>query len=174
MIKKYNLITWPNELLMQPAVDVQLEEFSSEELKHLVASMFEIMHKSGGIGLAASQVGVLKNIFVLDLSRIPENGGFTTPKVFINPQPVGSEERTELEEGCLSFPGIYQKVSRYKSLSMSALDIDGKPFFEKATDLYAHVMMHEYDHLRGKTIYNYMSNLRRDIVRRKLNKQNKF
>ncbi len=173
-MNKYQLITWPNELLLQPTLEVKQEEFGTDELKNLVASMFDIMHKAGGVGLAAPQVGVLSKIFVVDLSPVPENGGFTTPKVFINPQPIGGPEDYELEEGCLSFPGIYQKVTRPKDVVITAKDIDGNIFIEKSTGLYSHVILHECDHLNGKTIYNHMSNLRRDIVRRKLNKQNKF
>lgn len=171
---KRSLVLWPDPILMEPAVEVKAEEFNSPELKELVADMFEILHKSGGIGLAAPQVGVNKRIFVASLgaSNTPDSG-FTTPKVFINPAVTRSEEDSEMEEGCLSFPGIYQKVTRGQNVIVLAQNVNGEFFTEKAYNLYAHVIQHEYDHLKGVTLYDKMSNLRKDMTRRKMAKHAK-
>lgn len=163
-----SLKTFPNPILTQKCDDVRFDVFGEEKLKKLVVDMYEIMHKNGGIGLAAPQVGLSLNIFVVDL--VQPQDGYTTPKVFINPKVMTSEETSEMEEGCLSFPGITQSITRPAKVTVLAQDIDGKPFTEEATGLYAHAIMHEYEHLQGKTIYNHMSALRRDIVRRKIQK----
>ncbi len=170
---KYKLLTWPNDKLTSISEDVKEEEFKTQELKELVVAMFDIMHQSGGIGLAAPQIGILKNIFVVDLSFFKDHEamGFTKPKAFINPRPVGGPQDSEMEEGCLSFPGVFQKVIRPEEVIVMSQDVDGNFFNEKGKGLYSHVILHEYDHLRGKTIYNHMSRLRKDMAKRKLNKQ---
>jgi peptide deformylase len=171
---KRQIVLWPEVNEFCPCEDVKPEDFKTEELKELVADMFELMHKSFGIGLAAPQVGVNKNIFVVDLSIVnTADSGFSTPKVFINPMIIGSMEESELEEGCLSFPGVYQKVKRAKDVTITAQNVDGDFFTEKGYKLYAHVLQHEYDHLRGVTLYDKMSNLKRDVTRRKLAKYTK-
>jgi peptide deformylase len=168
---KRTLVLWPDKILTELTVEVKPEEFNTDELKELVADLFEILHKTGGIGLAAPQIGVNKKIFVASLgaSNTPDTG-FTTPKVFINPAPVGSMEESEMEEGCLSFPGVYHKVKRPKEVHVLAQNVTGDFFTEKAYNLYAHVIQHEYDHLRGITLYDKMSNLKRDVTRRKMAK----
>lgn len=171
---RYKLLIWPNDHLLTKAELVT--DFKSEALKELVVSMFEIMHKSGGIGLAATQVGSNKQVFIADLSSIidPFVFGFSKPKTFINPVILKAETPSPLEEGCLSFPGITQIVRRPYDVTIKAFDVDGNEFIEEANGLYAHVLQHELEHLQGKTIYNHMSNLRKDIVKRKLNKVKKY
>lgn len=170
---KYKLLTWPNDILTSGCEDIKEEEFGKDELKKLIVDMFDIMRDNGGIGLAAPQIGILKNIFVVDLSHFSnaKDFGFTTSRVFINPRPVGGPTDSELEEGCLSFPGVFQKVKRPDEVFVMAQDVDGTYFNEKAKGLYSHVILHEYDHLKGKTIFNYMSRLRKDMAKRKINKQ---
>ncbi len=168
---KYNLVIWPNDTLSQKCSDVTQEEFGSNELKDLVASMFDIMHKNHGIGLAAPQVGLLKNVFVVDVGQSYD----IKPKVFINPAIITqSDNKSSLDEGCLSFPAISQSVQRNKDILVEAKDIDGKTFQEKASNLYAHVLQHEYDHLVGKTIYSYMGAVKKDIVKRKIQKLHQY
>jgi len=173
IVSKYKLLTWPNDTPTSVSEDVKEEEFKTDELKELVVAMFDIMHKNGGIGLAAPQIGVLKNLFVVDLSTFADHQamGFTKPKVFINPKPVGGPQDSEMGEGCLSFPGVFQKITRPEEVFVMSRDVDGNFFNEKGKGLYSHVILHEYEHLRGKTIYNYMSRLRKDMAKRKLNKQ---
>lgn len=175
MINKYELITWPHPVLTTKSTALSVEECKTAETKELVVSMFFTMHNHGGIGLAANQVGVTKRIIVADISYLPnaKDLGFTKPKVFINPEVIETHGTSELEEGCLSFPEITMKLKRCDLVTVKALDIDGNEFIEEASGLYAHVLQHEIDHLNGTTIYDYMTNLRRDIVKRKLNKFNK-
>ena len=175
-MNKHKLLIWPHPLLNFHTSNLDSSEFGSQELKDLVVSMFDLLHKYGGIGLAANQIGLNKNLFVADLSSVidPQVFGFTKPKVFINPVIQSFNTASELEEGCLSFPGVTQKVKRHYNITVTAYDIDGNEFTEEANGLYAHVLQHEMEHLNGITLYNHMSALRRDMTKRKINKLQKY
>src|SRR5574341_1327649 len=112
----------------------------------LVQNMFDTLRQASGLGLAANQVGSLQRVFIVDLSKVVPS---STPMVFINPVMLNSEEEQIGEEGCLSIPGIYEDVPRFKKVKFSALDLSGTEFVIDASDLLARVMQHELDHLDG-------------------------
>src|SRR5680860_209016 len=135
----------------------------------LIDDMFETMYDAPGIGLAATQVDVHKQIVVMDLSE--DN---SEPRVFINPQiEVLDGEREAMQEGCLSVPGFYEDVERIEHCIIRAQDRDGKPFEIEARGLLAVCIQHEMDHLNGKLFVDYLSNLKRNRIRKKLEKLQK-
>lgn len=135
------------------------------EVKELVASMKETIKESNGLGLAAVQVGVPLRIFLVDLSAIDIS---STIKVFINPEIVETEGTTEFEEGCLSFPGIYQRLTRPERVKVKALDEHGREFIIEADGIAGRAIMHEYDHLDGVLFIDHFSAVSRALVDRKL------
>ena len=138
-----------------------------DDIKRLVDDMFETMVDSHGIGLAASQVDVHQRVIVMDLM---EDG--SQPRVFINPEIEVLNDTTEpYDEGCLSVPGFYETVARPSNVMISALDREGKPFKEKASGLLAICIQHEIDHLEGKLFVDYLSPLKRQIIRKKMKKK---
>ena len=121
-----------------------------------------------GIGLAATQVNVHKRLLVLDVSENQDQ-----PRVYINPQILSSEGEQIHEEGCLSVPGIYANVKRAENITIKAQDVDGNSFEEQAQGLHAVCIQHEMDHLIGRLFVDYLSPLKRNMVRKKLEKQRK-
>jgi peptide deformylase len=137
------------------------------EIKDLVADMIATLRTASGLGLAAVQVGVPLRIFIVDLSALDITA---EPKVFINPEILETSGVTEYEEGCLSFPGIYQLLTRPDHLRVRALGLDGKEFVEEADGVYARAVLHEYDHLDGVLFIDHFSTVSRALVDRKLKK----
>ncbi|PYP84973.1 MAG: peptide deformylase [Blastocatellia bacterium AA13] len=139
-----------------------------EKLHKLVDNMFETMYAAPGVGLAAPQVGLLKRLFVMDCS----SGKDTKQKlVLINPV-INMEEGEQIgEEGCLSFPGIYVQVKRPQRVVVRAQDINGSEFDLDILDLEARCVSHETDHLDGDLFIEYLSPLKRDLVKRKIKKR---
>lgn len=137
-----------------------------DNLRRLIADMFETMYAAPGIGLAASQVNVHKRLLVLDISEEKNQ-----PMVFINPEfePISGEQ--EYNEGCLSVPGFYDNVTRHDRIRVRALDRDGKPFELEADGLLSVCIQHEMDHLDGKLFVDYLSRLKRDRVKTRLEKE---
>ncbi len=135
-------------------------------LKQLVADMFETMYAAPGIGLAATQIDVHQQLLVLDVSEEKN-----APLVIINPRIVWSEGKQTCQEGCLSVPGIFADVERADRIRVEALDVDGKPRVIEADGLLAVCIQHEMDHLAGKLFVDYLSPLKRELVRKKLAKQ---
>lgn len=137
------------------------------QLKELVENMFETMYAAQGIGLAATQVGVLKRLFIMDCSggKDPEDR-----YVFINPRIITTEGEVVGEEGCLSLPGIYLKVARPQRIVATALDMEGREFTVEVTDLAARCVAHEIDHLDGQLMLNRVSPIKRDFAQRKIRK----
>ncbi|TVP89281.1 MAG: peptide deformylase [Pseudomonadaceae bacterium] len=137
-----------------------------ERIRQLVDDMFETMYAAPGIGLAATQVNVHEQVIVIDVSEDK-----TEPLVFINPQlePL-TEELEEMQEGCLSVPGFYENVVRPERVRVKALGRDGEPFEQVLEGLLAVCIQHECDHLNGKLFVDYLSNLKRDRIRKKLEK----
>ncbi|MET0118066.1 MAG: peptide deformylase [Sedimenticola sp.] len=135
-------------------------------VRKLVDDMFETMYKAPGIGLAATQVDVHKRIVVIDLSEERDQ-----PLCLINPEIIAKEGVEEMEEGCLSVPDISEKVSRADRVKVSALDRDGNPFELEADGLLAVCIQHELDHLDGKLFIDYLSGLKRQRIRKKLEKE---
>ena len=160
-----NILEFPDPRLTTVASDVEIFD---ESLKKLVQDMIETMYSAHGIGLAATQVNVHKRLLVLDVSENQDQ-----PRVYINPQILTSEGEQDHEEGCLSVPGIYASVKRAENITIRAKDTDGKTFEEQAEGLHAVCIQHEMDHLIGRLFVDYLSPLKRNMVRKKLEKQRK-
>jgi peptide deformylase len=138
-----------------------------ERVRALVAAMFETMYASNGVGLAATQVDVHERIIVMDISEERNQ-----PLALINPEIVRhSAENKEWEEGCLSVPGIYDKVTRPATVRVRALDAQGQPFEMDADGLTAVCIQHEMDHLLGKVFVDYLSPLKRNRIKTKMLKR---
>jgi peptide deformylase len=137
----------------------------SEEIRTLVADMFETMYEAPGIGLAAIQVGVPSRVVVMDLSKRDTTA---EPKVFINPEITwSSEEKSPYEEGCLSIPEIHEDVERPARVKVKYLDLDGNSHQEDAEGLFATCIQHEVDHLNGVLFIDHISKLKRDRIIKK-------
>ena len=160
-----NILEFPDPRLTTVAVDV---ESFDEALKILVQDMTKTMYSAKGIGLAATQVNVHKRLLVLDLSENQDQ-----PCVYINPQILSSSGEQEYEEGCLSVPGIYANVKRAENILIRAQDLDGNIFEEQLEGLHAVCVQHEMDHLIGRLFVDYLSPLKRNMVKKKLEKQRK-
>jgi peptide deformylase len=158
------IVKYPDPILARPGEPIT--KFDAE-LRKLVADMFETMYAEKGIGLAAHQVGVCKRLLVIDLSsgKVP-----TDRLVLINPEIISSDGKVYEEEGCLSFPEIHEKVSRFAKVSVRAQDETGKWFETDADDLLARCFQHEIDHVDGMQFIYRMSALKRDMVLRKIRK----
>lgn len=142
-----------------PAVDGRIQT--------LIDDMFETMYDANGIGLAASQIDVHEQVIVIDLSS---DG--SAPRVFVNPTiEVIDETLDGYEEGCLSVPGFSEAVERPKAIKVEALDRDGRPIDETLTGLLAVCLQHEMDHLQGKLFVDYLSPLKRQRIRQRLEKE---
>ena len=153
----------PDERLRKVAKPV--EEVNAE-IQRIVDDMFETMYAEEGIGLAATQVDIHQRIIVIDVSEDRED-----QLVLINPEILEQSGSTGIEEGCLSVPGSRALVPRAEWVKVRALDRHGKPFELEADDLLAICIQHEMDHLDGKLFVDYLSALKRDRIRRKLEKQ---
>lgn len=142
-------------------------EAFDQAIKNLVSDMVDTVKKAQGLGLAAPQVGVSKRIFIVDLSAVD-----ITEKlhVFINPEILSIDGEVEMEEGCLSFPGIYQKIVRPARVVIRAADIDGHQFEMKAEGLAARAILHEFDHLEGKLFIDYISPIAKTLLKGRLKK----
>ncbi len=138
-------------------------------IRKLVEDMFETMYEAPGIGLAATQVDVHEQLLVLDVSE-----DHSQPMVFINPAILHKEGSQVYQEGCLSVPGIYADVTRADMVRVEALDRDGQRFELEADGLLAVCIQHEMDHLAGKVFVDYLSPLKRELVKRKLAKQKRL
>jgi peptide deformylase len=160
------ILEFPDPRLRRKATPVTVFD---EELSRLIDAMFETMYAAPGIGLAATQVDVHKRLIVIDISENKD-----APLVFINPElEIIDPDLSEYDEGCLSVPGYYESVSRPRTVRVKALDRQGKPF-ELITDgLLATCIQHECDHLNGKLFVDYLSTLKRQRIRSKLEKSHK-
>ncbi len=144
-------------------------EAVNDDIRKLVDDMFETMYDAPGVGLAAIQVNVQKRVIVIDVTEEKNQ-----PLVFINPEiEVLDEERFDYEEGCLSVPGFYEKVTRPEHVRVTALDKNGEKFSLEPDGLLAVCIQHEVDHLDGKLFVDYISNMKRQRIRKKLEKQHK-
>lgn len=132
----------------------------TDEIRELVRDMFESMYKAQGIGLAAPQVGVSFRLFILDLGE--------KKMVFINPKIIDKDGKETFEEGCLSFPGLREKVQRSRRVIATAIGLDGKEFEVTAEGLFARAIQHEYDHLEGVLMVDRISKARRIQLKRDL------
>ena len=157
------ILEFPDPRLRTVAAPV---EKVTESTRTLIDDMFETMYAAPGIGLAATQVNVHQRLLVMDVSENRDS-----PRVFINPEvSVLDPELGEYDEGCLSVPGFYEAVSRPRTVAVSALDRDGNPFSCELSGLAAICLQHEVDHLNGKLFVDYLSPLKRQRIRKKLEK----
>jgi peptide deformylase len=159
------IITLPSRKLKQKSEPVGK---ITADVRGLVDDMLETMYDAPGIGLAAVQVGVLKRIVTMDLSK---KEGEKNPRVFVNPEIVWSSDDTSVyEEGCLSIPEVHEDVERPARVKVKFLDLDGDKHEEEAEGLYATCIQHEIDHLEGTLFVDHISALKRNIILRKLAK----
>lgn len=135
-------------------------------LSQLIDDMFETMYAAPGIGLAATQVDVHQRLIVIDISEAHDQ-----PEVFINPEILAREGKEKMEEGCLSVPAIFEDVERAAKVRVRAQDRHGQVFERELDGLLAVCLQHEIDHLEGKLFVDYLSMLKRDRIRRKLEKE---
>jgi peptide deformylase len=161
------IVHFPEPVLLQ--VGKPVTEFNSE-LKQLVENMYETMYSAGGVGLAAPQVAVSQRLFVMDCS----GGEDESQKIaLINPEIIHIEGEQLGDEGCLSFPGIYQKVQRSLRTIVRAQDVNGEWFELDGEDLTARCILHETDHCDGIVFLNRMTPLKRELAKRKIKKLQK-
>lgn len=159
-----NILRYPDPRLHKTAMPVTVFD---ARLKQLVEDMAETMYEAPGVGLAASQVNVHKQLIVIDISETRSD-----LRIFINPKILrASEEMQEYEEGCLSVPGVYDGVLRHAEVTVRALDVEGNPFELSADGLLAVCIQHEMDHLKGKVFVEYLSPLKRNRIKAKMLKE---
>jgi len=158
-----NILRYPDARLHKVASPVTVFD---ESLKKLVRDMTETMYAAPGVGLAATQVDVHKQVIVLDVSERHDS-----LVVLVNPEIVETTGVSDIEEGCLSVPGVYDIVERAERVKVRAYDQNGIPFTLEAQGLLAVCIQHEMDHLKGKVFVEYLSQLKQQRVRAKLSKQ---
>lgn len=159
------IIQYPDERLHKVAAKVTT---ITDSTRKLISDMAETMYSAPGIGLAATQVDIHQRIILADVS---ENGDNLL--VFINPEIINNEGESEYEEGCLSVPGIYEKVQRAEKITVKALNAQGEHFTLEANGLLAVCIQHEMDHLLGKVFVEYLSQLKQTRIRAKLKKRHR-
>ncbi len=157
-----DIIIYPDPRLKRRAKSVERVDRACQRL---IEDMAETMYAAPGIGLAAVQVGVLQRVIVIDISQDKNE-----LRAFINPMIVEREGNQDIEEGCLSVPGIYAPVRRAERVRVAALDQHGAPFELEATGLLSVCIQHEIDHLDGKVFVEHLSRLKRDRIRKKMEK----
>jgi peptide deformylase len=160
---KLVILEYPDPRLRKKAVTVPVVD---DAVRQLADNMLETMYGAHGVGLAATQVDVHQRLIVLDVSEERNR-----PLILINPQLLKQEGSAPAEEGCLSLPGIYDKLSRATHIRVRALGRDGEPFEMDAEGLLAVCIQHEMDHLEGKLFVDYLSELKRQLIRRRLTKE---
>jgi len=160
-----NILHFPDPRLRRMAQPVEQVDAA---LKALIDDMLETMYDAPGIGLAAPQIGVNQRFMVIDVSEESNE-----PLVFINPELLSAEGEKDYDEGCLSVPGYYEPVTRPDVIRVRAMDKNGEQFEMDADGLLAVCIQHEIDHLDGKLFVDYISNLKRQRIKRQLEKQDK-
>lgn len=159
---KLRILEYPDPRLRTKA---QLVETVDDEIRKLAGDLLETMYAAPGIGLAATQVDVHKRLLVVDVSD-----DRSQPFCLINPEIMEKDGVEVMEEGCLSVPGIYEKVERADHIKVRALNTDGESFEMEAEGLLAVCIQHEMDHLEGKLFVDYLSELKRQRIRKRLDK----
>ncbi|GFO71646.1 peptide deformylase [Bathymodiolus japonicus methanotrophic gill symbiont] len=160
-----SILEFPDPRLRTVAEPVKVVD---KAIKSLVDDMLETMYEAHGVGLAATQVDQHKRIIVIDTSEDKNN-----PLCLINPEIIEQTGEEESDEGCLSVPGIFELVKRAEEIKVKALDQQGKPFELQTGGLLAVCIQHEMDHLQGKLFVDYLSSLKRQRIKKKMNKLHK-
>ena len=140
----------------------------NDQIRQTVENMFETMYDAPGIGLAATQVNIQQQIIVIDVSE-----DHTAPMCLINPEIISKEGEEKMQEGCLSVPGIFEDVQRYANITVRALDQEGVEYTKDADGLLAVCIQHEMDHLEGKLFVDYLSPLKMQRIKKKIQKLKK-
>ena len=159
------IVLYPDPVLLAPTRAVETVD---DEIRELVRDMVETMYNAPGVGLAANQIGVPLRLFIVDLTVGEEPGSL---RVFINPIVRGTSGRQIGEEGCLSFPDLTLDVERPQQATVEALDVDGTPFTVTMEGLLARAVLHEHEHLDGKTFLDNVSPLKRELVKKRIRKR---
>jgi len=160
-----NILHFPDERLRTRAIPVAKV---TDDHRTLISNMLETMYDAPGIGLAATQINFHEQILVIDISEEKNQ-----PIVLINPEILEKEGDQEFDEGCLSVPGIYETLHRAEKVRVKALNKEGESFEMTAEGLLAVCIQHEMDHLQGKLFVDYLSQLKKQRIRKKLEKQQK-
>lgn len=165
---KLDILEFPDPRLRTVAKPVTQVD---DRIRQLVEDMFETMYAAPGVGLAATQVNIHERVVVIDVSEDQSQ-----PMVFINPEVTVLDEETlrDYDEGCLSVPGFYETVQRPEKVKIDALDRDGNAFTLEPDGLLAVCVQHELDHLNGKLFVDYVSPVKRQRIRKKLEKQHRL
>jgi peptide deformylase len=164
-MSQLDILTFPNPRLRNVAKPVaQIDD----RIRRYIDDMFETMYAAPGIGLAAIQVDIPLRLVVIDISDNQDQ-----PLCLINPEILWREGEEQMDEGCLSVPGFYEPVTRAERLRVRALDRDGQPFELETGGLLAVCIQHEIDHLDGKLFVDYLSSLKRQRIRKKLEKEDR-
>ena len=163
-----NIVIEPDPILRKKS---DILEKVDDELRILLDDMLETMYAAPGIGLAAVQIGILKRLIVIDISKDKEK---KNPIFLINPEIISKSKNTSIyEEGCLSLPGHFAEIERPEECQIKYIDYDGKKKEMKANGLLSTCIQHEIDHLNGILFIDYLSKLKKDIIIKKLSKQKK-
>jgi peptide deformylase len=162
---KLAILEYPDPKLRTRAQAVVVVD---DAVRQLAENLLETMYAANGVGLAATQVDVHRRVIALDVSETRDK-----PLILINPELISAEGKAPAEEGCLSVPGIYDKLSRPTHIRIRALDLQGAAFEMDAEGLLAVCIQHEMDHLEGKLFVDYLSELKRQLIRRRLEKERK-
>jgi peptide deformylase len=163
------ILHYPDPVLLtvgKPVGDADL----SEDFESVIADMFETMRSAGGVGLAAPQVGISKRFFVMD---VPDEEGKPNPLTLVNPEIIRVEGEQVGDEGCLSFPGLYQTVKRDMRVIVRAQDANGNEIELDVEDLAARCILHETDHCDGIVFLDRMTSLKRELAKRKIKRLQK-
>ncbi len=160
---KLVILEYPDPRLREKAQPVSSVDGAVQQL---IDDLLETMYAANGVGLAATQVNVHKRVLVIDVSEERND-----PLVLINPEIMTAEGREIVEEGCLSLPGIYDKVARATKIRLRALDREGRPFEQTAEGLLGVCIQHEIDHLEGQLFVDHLSELKRQLIRQRLQKE---
>ncbi|MBM4218990.1 MAG: peptide deformylase [Gammaproteobacteria bacterium] len=163
---RLTILEYPDPRLRTRAAPVTAVDAA---LRELIDDMFETMYAAKGIGLAATQVNVHRRLLVTDVSE-----GHTDPRVFVNPEILARDGKAVGQEGCLSVPGYFDEVERAERIHVRALDRNGKTFEADLEGLLAVCVQHEVDHLNGRLFVDYLSDLKRQRVRKKIEKERRL
>ena len=167
-MSRRNIVIEPDPILRKKS---DILEKVDDELRILLDDMLETMYAAPGIGLAAVQIGILKRLIVIDISKDKEK---KNPIFLINPEIISKSKNTSIyEEGCLSLPGHFAEIERPEECQIKYIDYEGKKNEMKANGLLATCIQHEIDHLNGKLFIDYLSKLKKDMIIKKLVKHKK-
>lgn len=163
------IVRYPDPVLLRVGRPLDDEEIANG-LSGLVEDMFATMYEAGGVGLAAPQVGISQRLFVMD---VPDEEGNSRKQEFINPEIIHVEGEQTGDEGCLSFPGLYQTIQREMRVIVRAHDVNGDTFEQDLTDLAARCVLHETDHCDGIVFLDRISPLKRELAKSKIKRLQK-